>query len=372
VRDNFRTNDSGPGGAPEHLLIGSGHYATGAGIRLGQAAGAQLIRMDRQVTFINGLPDPRDPQRGLHVENPAAIRVDANGRRFVDESAHSKIIESAVMNLDQRMHWLVFDDKGRKKLRIRGAVWLNRNTITSEILGNPDVMHKEDSIAALAVTAGLPVDLLQATIDRYNTFVANGEDLDFGRFGPAPKKALPKARAIIEPPFFAVQLLPMTRKSMGGLAIDINAQVIGPDSRPINGLFAAGEATGVAGINGSHGGSGTFLAPSVLTGRIAGRNAAASAGSTNTGMTIKATITASALEQPPADAADQFPMMAAESMRSLIRRERAGYWHWERSHATVLERALACTDCHSNDWPTMPAVTTNQQLLKLETCTHCH
>jgi len=368
VRDNFRTHDSGHSGAPERLLIGSGRYATGAGIRLGQGAGAQLIRMDRQVTFINGLPDPRDPQRGLHVENPAAIRVDANGRRFVDESAHSKIIESAVMSLDQRMHWLVFDDQGRKKLRIRGAVWLNRDTIMSEILGNPDVIHKEDSIAALAAAAGLPVDPLQATINRYNTFVANGEDMDFGRFGPVPKKAQPKVKAITEPPFYAVQLLPMTRKSMGGLAIDINAQVIGPDDQPVDGLFAAGEATGVAGINGSHGGSGTFLAPSVLTGRIAGQNAAVSARNANTVMTIPD----NALEKPPTDAAGQFPMMAAESLPSLIRSERSGYWHWGRSHATVLERALACTDCHSNDWPTMPAVTTNQQLLKLETCTLCH
>jgi predicted oxidoreductase len=368
VRDNFRAHDSGHSGAPEHLLIGSGRYATGAGIRLGQAAGAQLIRMDRQVTFINGLPDPRDPQRGLHVENPVAIRVDANGRRFVDESAHAKIIESAVMSLDQRMHWLVFDDQGRKKLRIRGAVWLNRDTIASEILGNPDVMHKADSIAALAASAGLPVDPLQATINRYNTFVANGEDMDFGRFDPVLNKAQPQAKAITEPPFYAVQLLPMTRKSMGGLAIDINAQVIGPADRPVDGLFAAGEATGVAGINGSHGGSGTFLAPSVLTGRIAGRNAAVSAKNANTVMTIPD----NALEKPPTDTAGQFPLMAAESMRSLIRSKRAGYWHWDRSHETVLERALDCTDCHSNSWPTMPAVTTNQQLLKLETCAHCH
>jgi len=366
VRDNFRTAGSGHSAAPKRLLIGSGRYATGDGIRLGQAAGAQLRRMDHQVTFVNGLPDPRDAQRGLHVENPAAIRVDTDGRRFVDESAPTKIIEAAVMSLDRRMHWLVFDDQGRKKLRIRGAVWLNRDTIASEILGNPDVIHQADTIVALATIAGLPADPLQTTIDRYNTFVATGEDADFGRFGPVSEKA--QAQTISKPPFYAVRLLPMTRKSMGGLAINTNAQVVKQDGRPIEGLFAAGEATGVAGINGSHGGSGTFLAPSVLTGRIAGRHAAEHARRANTVITILD----GTLEKPPANPADKFPMLIADQVHSLLELERAGYWHWNRSHATVLERALACTDCHSRDWPTMPAITRHQQILKLETCTHCH
>ncbi len=373
VRDNFQTRNSPHTRAPEQLLIGSGQYATGAGIRLGQAAGAKLVRMDRQVTFVNGLADPRNPRRGLHVENPVAIRVDAKGRRFVNESASSKILEAAVMNLDQRMHWLVFDDKGRKKLRIRDAVWLNRDTMMNEILGNAQVVHKEDSISDLASAAGLPAGSLQATIDHYNTLVKKGEDSDFGQFGPAEgtaRQARPsRAQSITVPPFYAIRLLPMTRKSMGGLAIDTNTQVLGQDNRPIRGLFAAGEVTGVAGINGSHGGSGTFLAPSVLTGRIAGRHAAAIA------RLIKTNITAprdGTLETMSLNSTDSNLMMRADQLRSLLERKRAGFWHWERVHATVLERAYTCTDCHSRDWPTEPAVTKNQRILQLETCTHCH
>jgi flavocytochrome c len=370
VRQNFHPRNSRHGTAPEHLLIGSGKYAAGTGIRLGQASGAQLMRMDRQVTFINGLPDPQDPEHGLHVENPAAIRINAKGKRFVNESAHSKAIESAVMSLDQRMHWLVFDDRGRKKFRIRGAVWLNRNTIASEILNNPDIVHKADTIAALATAAGLNADSLQATLDRYNRFVANGEDEDFARFGPLSGQSQPAGKSVTSPPFYAVRLLPMTRKSMGGLAIDINTQVIGQNNQPIDGLFAAGEATGVAGINGSHGGSGTFLAPSVLTGRIAGRNSAASARHAGT-ITPAFNHTN---EQPLITTAanPEVPLMTSAEVSGLLKHERAGYWHWERSHTIVIERALACTDCHSPDWPTKPATTLHQQLLKLETCRQCH
>ena len=290
------------------------------------------------------------------------------------------------MGLEHRMHWLVFDQQGRKQLRIRGAVWLNRDTLATEILGNPNVTHQANSIAALAAAAGLPAGPVQATIDHYNNAVATGKDVDFGRFDLAPEISThknrpqnrpqnqpqnrPQNRPISKPPFFAMRLLPMTRKSMGGLAIDTNAQVIGPEDRPIAGLFAAGEATGVAGINGSHGGSGTFLAPSVLTGRIAGRNAAASAQRANT--TLRGSK--QRLDQPlePTETNHSLPMMTADDVRTLLKQERAGYWHWARSHATVLERTLICTDCHSRDWPTIPAMTAKQKMLKLDTCTHCH
>jgi len=368
VRDNFRVGDSPHAGAPRHLLIGSGRYATGTGLRLGQGVGAKLVRMDRQVTFVNGLPDPRHPQHGLHVENPAGIRVAANGRRFVNESASAKVLEAAVMNLDQRMHWLIFDARGLKKLRIRGAVWLNRATIAREILDNPEVVRKAGSIQALATATGLPGVALQETIDRYNDFVTNGEDADFGRFGPTSQHAPTVPPAIGVSPFYAFRLLPMTRKSMGGLAIDTNAQVIGHDNRPIEGLFAAGEVTGVAGINGSHGGFGTFLAPSVLTGRIAGRHAAARARLANTVRRADSRKPASS----PGEPEDAFSMMGADQVRRLLERRRTGYWHWERSHAIVLERGLSCTDCHSRDWPTVPAVTQKQSMRQLETCVRCH
>lgn len=364
VKSNFRTTDTPHNAAPDSLLIGSGRYANGDGLRLGQEVGARVMRMDRQVTFVNGLTDPRDPQRGLHVENPAAIRIDSNGRRFVNESAPSKAIESAVMHLDLREHLLVFDANGRKRLRIRGAVWLNRDTLMSEILDNPTVVQKAETIAGLAAATGIQADSLQSTIDRYNEFVVDGDDRDFGRIDRTSKNIQP----IANPPFYAIRLLPMTRKSMGGLAIDTNTNVTSRDNRLIDGLFAAGEVTGVAGINGSHGGSGTFLAPSVLTGRIAGRNAAATARRIKTITTDAGRAQHSAPDYPD----DKFPMLAEDHARNLIRRERRGYWHWDRSHEAVLERNLACTDCHSRDWPTLPAMTENQQLLKLATCMRCH
>jgi predicted oxidoreductase len=354
---------------PERLLIGSARFADGSGIELGTAAGAGLSRMDHQVTFVNGLPDPRRPAHGLNTQNAAAIWVNAQGRRFVSEAVNSKAYEAAVFAQVPPTHWLIFDAQGRRKLRLRGAGWLTPDTITAEILDAPEVGHKYATIEALAIATGLPVQSLRATVDRYNEFVARGEDADFKRFDTESSSRKPVA--IATPPYYALQLLPMTRKSMGGLAIDATGQVLDAREQPIAGLFAAGELTGVAGINGSHGGSGTFLGPSVYTGRVAGRGSVRSLGLT---------------PAPPADALvadalvsdtsevvpDTKMLLNASQLEALLKNNRPGYWHFEKSHATVLERSYECVRCHSPDWPTQPAVTKLQVRAQLNSCTQCH
>ncbi len=76
---------------------------------------------------------------------------------------------------------------------------------------------------------------------------------------------------IERPPFYAVQFFPLTRKSMGGVAIDQSCRVIDVLDRPIPGLYAVGELTGLAEINGKASLEGTFLGSSIITGRVAGR-----------------------------------------------------------------------------------------------------
>jgi len=158
----------------------------------------------------------------------------------------------------------------------------------------------------------------------------------------------------------------MTRKNLGGLAIDLHTRALGADGAPVDGLFAAGELTGVAGINGSHGGSGTFLAPSVLMGRIAGRGAAEHAARTGIVATGFDTVTELTDAQAPVTPLD------VRHVAALIGSGRAGYWHFEASHRVALERDYACERCHGADWPTGPAISTTAKLRQLDSCTSCH
>jgi hypothetical protein len=78
-------------------------------------------------------------------------------------------------------------------------------------------------------------------------------------------------------PLIAVKLHILTRKTLGGLATDLEARVLGTDGEPLVGLWAAGEAAGFGG-GGMHGYSaleGTFLGGCLFSGRQAGRSMAA-------------------------------------------------------------------------------------------------
>ncbi len=358
---------------PPRLLIGAGAFATGSGLKLAEPFGAALGRLGHQVTLVNGLPDPREPaaDRGLSVDNPAAIWVDSTGRRFTNEAASSKVTTRAVLHqAPGGTHWLVFDAIGARQLSISGAAWLTPQAIRREIIDNPALVKQAGSVGALAQATGLPVDALTETVRRFNRFAEQGMDTDFGRIGPGTAGPVPLA--IRQPPFYAIQLFPLTRQSMGGLVVDREARVLGGAGQLIRGLFAAGEVTGAAGINGRHGGSGTFLGPAVLMGRIAGRGAAALA------------LDRPRREQPPAAVPPATTIAATTGARppearraaidlpALLRRKRAGYWHFEVSHQLVIERSMVCEACHTAAWESAPAQSREQRLTQLDTCTRCH
>ncbi|MBR2571025.1 MAG: FAD-binding protein, partial [Clostridia bacterium] len=61
--------------------------------------------------------------------------------------------------------------------------------------------------------------------------------------------------------------------TMGGVAINPNAEVLDGSDQPIPGLYAAGEVTG--GVHAGNRLGGNAIADCFVFGRIAGRNAAA-------------------------------------------------------------------------------------------------
>jgi predicted oxidoreductase len=74
-----------------------------------------------------------------------------------------------------------------------------------------------------------------------------------------------------------VRLWILTRKTLGGLATDLQGRVLKPDGSPLGNVYAAGEVAGFGG-GGMHGYralEGTFLGGCLFSGRIAGRAAAA-------------------------------------------------------------------------------------------------
>jgi hypothetical protein len=100
---------------------------------------------------------------------------------------------------------------------------------------------------------------LQATVERYNSFVDAGKDSDFGK--PAPQYK------IQTPPFYAAWATPVVHDTRAGLRINAKCQVIDMNGQVIPGLYCAGESAG--GFN-QHG-----MGRCTTQGFISGINAAA-------------------------------------------------------------------------------------------------
>lgn len=100
--------------------------------------------------------------------------------------------------------------------------------------------------------------ILQATVERYNSFVDAGEDRDFGKAAPQYK--------IETPPFCAAWATPVLHDTRAGLRINAKCQVMDMNGQVIPGLYCAGESAG--GFN-QHG-----TGRCTTQGYIAGTNAA--------------------------------------------------------------------------------------------------
>jgi predicted oxidoreductase len=257
---------------PERILLGAWPNAVGSGHGMAKAAGAQLRNMNYQWNYSTGLPDPRalSARRGLNAFSQQSIWVNKAGRRFVNESQDTKITFPAVLRQPGSSYWAIFDSIARGHFFVSG--W-NRQNIESRIFDNPVMkpfVKSAPTLGELAAAAGIPPDALGDTLRSWNKMVTDGHDADFGRIGGS-KSPWAHPQRIEQPPFYAVQFFPLTRKSMGGVAIDRSCRVIDILDRPIPGLYAVGELTGLAGINGKASLEGTFLGSSIMTGRVAGR-----------------------------------------------------------------------------------------------------
>lgn len=318
---------------PERVLLGSGRHSLGLGHRLAQSVGGELVQMDHQWNYFTGLPDPRDPsgQRGLNATNLYGILVNSEGRRFVNFHGWAKEVMPALLRQERATAWCIFDAASKRYFTVSGSDWGDFKKVDQLILQNPDLVKTADTLEELARRAHLPPQALVETVARYNQLVASGVDADFGRFGPGKPEFSNKASPqIATPPFYALQTFPLTRKSMGGVAIDLQARVLDRRQQPIPGLFAVGELAGLAGINGKAALEGTFLGPCIVTGRVAAR-----------------TLLQELHTSPRPTTAETSRCVDCHDLPALLAQPRPAYWHFEKTHRAAADRNLDCRHCHS-------------------------
>lgn len=373
------------------VLLGSGINSLGSGFGVATTGGAALTNLDHQLFYSTGLVDPREPsgRRGLNSFNPQSIWVNAQGRRFVREIV-GRVPDfggsvPAVLRQPQATYWSIFDATGRAKFFVSGSGWDDTNNVQREIFDNPKMARwvtQTNSIAGLAQATGLPADTLVQSVKSWNEMVKAGKDTEFKRFGWGETNQ-PQPQAIDTPPFYAIQYFPISRKSMGGVAVDLSCRVLDRRGQPIPNLYAVGELAGVGGINGRAALEGTMLGPGLLMGRIAAREVVAQAkpkGKLASAKPASSTGSAGVSPAPPetlpaTSTSDPESLRAwREVLRQLVAEPRPGYLHFEKAHAVVLERNLDCAQCHREPSPSPLALNAAQldRHALIPACAICH
>ena len=356
---------------PGELLIGSGLNSVGSGHDLARRVEAGFHRMDHQWNYPWGLPHPHYPgeSRALAARNEVSIWVNADGRRFVNELADPTVLLAAVVAQSPSTYWAIFDDDDNERFYVSGSGWDNFQRIREEILDNAVLTTKAATLAELAAAIGQDAGRLETTVARYNTMVDQGRDEDFGRFASADDVA-PLA-GIDQPPFHAIRFFPMTRKSMGGVMIDRQMRVVREDGTLIPGLYASGELTGFAGVNGSAGLEGTFLGPAILTGRVAGRTLLREVAGDRELRRPELRIDT---ELPPRTLSPTEMASCEEChrLRELVENPRSGYAHFERVHRVVIAEERNCGECHQELSPFHASAHVIDLQLQTQNCVHCH
>lgn len=226
--------------------------ATGDGIAMAKAAGADFVDMDQIQTHPTVNPDTQTMYTE-GVRGNGAILVNKEGKRFVSEMETRDVVSAAILEQTDGVCYMVFDQAVRDSLK----------AIESYI--SAGIVFESDTVEGLAEQIGVDPAALRETMDVYAGYAQTGVDGEFGRIDTSMDSDL------TTPGFYACLCAPAVHHTMGGVRINASCEVIGAAGSVLPGLFAAGEVTG--GVHGANRLGGNAVTDIVVFGRIAGSSA---------------------------------------------------------------------------------------------------
>ena len=318
VRKNWPVDRLGP--APKAMIAGVPHHVDGRMIEVATAAGAATINTDRMWHYTEGVRnwDPIWPNHGIRIlPGPSSIWFDAFGERLEAPCLPGFDTMSTLKRILSTGHahsWFILTQSIIKKEfalsgseqnpDITSGKWINvlrsrrgagaPPPVKAFMDKGADFVVRDNLAELIAAMNGLTETPLLDVARIEAQIVARDGQIENPFAKDAQVTAIRGARnylgdrvirtarphRILDPvhgPLIGVKLHVLTRKTLGGLHTNLDAQVLDPDGQPIPGLYAAGEVAGFGG-GGYHGYNaleGTFLGGCLFSGRNAGRHAAA-------------------------------------------------------------------------------------------------
>jgi len=310
------------GSPPGHMLSGVPGHVDGRMLAISEAAGASVINSDRMWHYTEGIQnwDPIWPLHGIRIlPGPSSLWLDARGRplpaplfpgfdtlgtlEHIMTTGHDytwfvltqKIIERefALSGSEQNPD-LTGKDVGKLLQRVKPgapgpvAAFMRHG---ADFVVEPDLAALVAGMNRLTGSDLISLPHLRRMIEARDRETGNAftKDAQLTAVNNARRYRGDRLIRVARPhrfldpangPLIAVRLHILTRKSLGGLETNLDAQVLRPGGEPVQGLFAAGEVAGFGG-GGMHGYrslEGTFLGGCLFSGRTAGRCASRAIG----------------------------------------------------------------------------------------------
>ena len=306
------------GTAPARMLCGVPDHVDGRMLAVAEAAGARVINRDRMWHYTEGIENwaPVWSGHGIRIlPGPSSVWLDADGARLpaplfpgfdtLGTLAHLRRAghDHSWFVLTQRIIAKEFALSGSEQnpdltgKSVRGVLGRVRGGTPGPVRafmerGADFVVERrlDDLVRRMNAMAGeerLDVAALRRVIEARDREMANEFTKDAQvtairgarRFvGDRLIRTAPPHRILDADagPLVAVRLHVLTRKTLGGLATDLEGRVLDAGGSPVPGLYAAGEVSGFGG-GGMHGYralEGSFLGGCLFSGRVAGRAAA--------------------------------------------------------------------------------------------------
>lgn len=239
--------------------------STGESIVAAERAGCQLTGMEH----IQALPFLPAEEIGMgtawpFIEYVTAVRgiwISDNGLRFVNEAGSQRERADVMLNLvrqGRRLYGLA----DRRAFSAPCPDYLGEKNWEETV--RRGVIHQFDSLDALCSEFELPLNVLLDTIKKFNSSMAGHSDA-FGRDTTG-------LQPLEDAPWYMVEIQPKVHHTMGGIKISPAGEVLDKQGQRIEGLFAAGEATG--GLFGFERIPSHSITEAVVVGLSAGRLAA--------------------------------------------------------------------------------------------------
>lgn len=306
------------GKPPEVLLNGSHPYAMGDLHFASEKIGAKITHLDKMWNYAAGVhhPHPKWKGEGLSLVPPkSALWLNSKGERMgplpLVTGFDTRHLVERICQEEEKYSWQVLNWKiAVKELAVSGAEFndaiRNKNLfgfLKTVYFGNesfvkqiskecPDfvvassVSELAEGMNRLAGKRSIDPSRLERTLSDYDQMIERGEsyhdDDQLRRIAQlrnyrGDRLRTCKFQKILDRkagPLIAIREFILTRKSMGGIQTDLRSRVLDSKGKPIEGLYAVGEAAGFGGggIHGKGALEGTFLGSCILTSRSAARS----------------------------------------------------------------------------------------------------